>query len=148
MYIRTTLAFVAITLLSCNKADERILDHEKNLIGYWHSDKERYLELDRDRTGKECFVMYRNKRPYLPPKLTFDVKRWQLRHDTLIVDFISETPLFTGKIKIDSANHPGTEYFLIDQKDNDQFVVRSVIQGATFKANEIFKRVEKIPENN
>jgi hypothetical protein len=148
MYTKITFAFVLATVLGCTYADERAQKHEKTLIGYWQSDKDRYLEFDIDRTGKECLVMYRNKKPFLPPKLTFDIKRWQLRHDTLVIDFINETPLFTGKLKMDSTNNPGTEYFLIEEMGNDKFVIRKKIQGATFKDNEEFKRVEKIPENN
>jgi hypothetical protein len=148
MYTKFAVILILIAVLGCNRADERAQQHEETLIGNWKSNKDRYLELNEDRTGKECFVMYRNQRPYLPPKLTFDVKRWQLRHDTLIIDFLSETPLFGGKLKIDSTNHPGTEYFVIGQESDNQWVINKVLQGATFKVKEEFTRVEQIPENN
>jgi hypothetical protein len=148
MHTKIPFFVMAIMALGCNNADERAQKHEKVLIGYWQSDKDRYIELDDDRTGKECFVMYRNQKKFLPPKMTFDIKRWQLRSDTLVIDFITETPLFVGKLKIDSTYHPGTEYFIIDQRSDDQFVIKKKLQGTTFKVNEEFKRVEKIPENN
>jgi hypothetical protein len=143
-----TYMLLSLAITGCNHADLRPHEHERTLLGYWQSNKDRYLEFDKDRTGKECLVMYRNQRRFLPPKLTFDIQRWQLRGDTLVIDFISETPLFSGKLARDSTNHPGTEYFTIDQKDNDSWVIKNILQGTTFKVNEEFKRVERIPENN